>query len=133
MAASKYRSRKTECALGHLHDSKKEAKRCTDLHLMQKAGVISDLRLQVKYELIPASYEDVPTGRYYVKGLRRGEPIMKRKCVERPCYYIADFVYSENGKTVIEDCKGMRTKEYTIKRKLMRQMYCNDKTIFKET
>ena len=100
---------------------------------MQKAGVISNLRLQVKYELIPASYEDVPTGRYYVKGLRCGEPIMKRKCVERPCYYIADFVYTENGKTVIEDCKGMRTKEYTIKRKLMRQMYCNENTIFKET
>ena len=100
---------------------------------MQKAGVIKDLQIQVKYELIPASYEEVPTGKYYVKGLRRGEPIMKRKCVERPCFYIADFVYSENGKTVIEDSKGMRTKEYKIKRKLMRQMYCNDNTIFKET
>lgn len=133
MTASKYRSRKTECALGHLHDSKKEAKRCTELHLMQKAGVISNLQFQVKYELIPGAYETVETGKHYVRGPKAGQPKTKTVCIEKPCYYVADFVYTENGKIVIEDCKGMRTKEYIIKRKLMRQMYCNDNTIFKET
>jgi hypothetical protein len=38
---------------------------------------------------------------------------------ERRCVYVADFVYTEDGKKVVEDTKGMRTKEYVIKRKLM--------------
>ena len=35
--------------------------------------------------------------------------------------YIADFVYEDarTGETVVEDVKGIRTKEYIIKRKLM--------------
>ena len=34
--------------------------------------------------------------------------------------YVADFVYlDEQGKTVVEDAKGVRTKDYIIKRKLM--------------
>ena len=39
--------------------------------------------------------------------------------IERPVRYVADFVYLENGIEVVEDCKGVRTKEYVIKRKLM--------------
>lgn len=42
---------------------------------------------------------------------------------ERPCDYIADFVYYENGKRIVEDCKGMRTDVYKIKRKLMLEKY----------
>ena len=37
--------------------------------------------------------------------------------------YVADFVYEDNGDTVVEDTKGMRTKEYVIKRKLMLYRY----------
>ena len=33
--------------------------------------------------------------------------------------YIADFVYKKNGETIVEDTKGVRTKEYIVKRKLM--------------
>ena len=43
----------------------------------------------------------------------------KGKLLERECAYIADFVYTENGKIVVEDTKGLRTKDYIIKRKLM--------------
>jgi hypothetical protein len=67
---------------------------------MQRAGVISDLRLQVPYELIPAQRID-------------------GKVVERAVNYIADFVYMENGVTIVEDAKGCRTKEYILKRKMM--------------
>lgn len=41
------------------------------------------------------------------------------KIVERAVKYKADFVYKENGETVVEDTKGVKTKDYIIKRKLM--------------
>ena len=68
--------------------------------LLEKAGAITDLQRQVKFELIPSQ--------------RIGG-----KVVERSCNYIADFVYQENGQTVVEDTKGFKTKDYIIKRKLM--------------
>ena len=100
---SKYRNRKTTVD-GVTYDSAKEARRGAELRLMERAGLISDLCAQVRYELIPAQK-------------RNG------KVAERPVYYIADFVYRENGETVVEDAKGMRTKDYVIKRKLMLWKY----------
>ena len=100
---SKYRSRKTEID-GIVFDSAKEARRYTELRLMQHVGQISGLELQKEFELIPAQY----TG---------------KRCIERAVKYRADFVYIENGETVVEDVKGVRTKEYIIKRKLMMQKY----------
>lgn len=96
---------------GITFDSKKEAIRYQELKLLQTAGEISGLKLQVKYTLIPAQYEPDTIG-------KRGR-IKKGKLIERECSYIADFVYFENGYTVVEDTKGVRTKDYIIKRKLM--------------
>ena len=36
--------------------------------------------------------------------------------------YVADFVYFEGDKLIVEDTKGFRTKDYIIKRKLMRYL-----------
>ena len=84
------------------YDSRKEHRRANELRLMQRAGLISNLREQVSYELIPT---------------QRGAD---GKVLERACDYIADFVYTDkDGKTVVEDTKGVKTKEYIIKRKLM--------------
>lgn len=91
---------------GQIFDSKKEASRYEELRLLEKAGAIKDLRTQVKFKLIPAQ-RDEATG----------------KVIERECSYKADFVYSEGEKTVVEDVKGFRTKEYVIKRKLMLWRY----------
>lgn len=91
---------------GQIFDSKKEASRYEELRLLEKAGEIKDLRTQVKFKLIPAQ-RDEATG----------------KVIERECSYKADFVYEENGKTVVEDVKGFRTKEYIIKRKLLLWVY----------
>lgn len=91
---------------GQIFDSKKEASRYKELRLLEKAGAIHDLRMQVKFTLIPAQ-RDEATG----------------KVIERECSYKADFVYEEDGKTVVEDVKGFRTKEYIIKRKLMLYQY----------
>jgi len=91
---SKYHAKKTVVD-GITFASKREATRYTELKLMQRAGVISDLRRQVKYELIP------------------------KQQGERAVSYIADFVYTEGGQTVAEDVKGVRTPVYKIKKKLM--------------
>lgn len=92
-------------------DSKKEARRYAELKLLQRAGVISNLELQKEYELIPTQREPDTVG-------KRGG-LIKGKVIEQSVKYIADFVYTQNGETVVEDTKGMRTKEYIIKRKLM--------------
>lgn len=100
---SKYRSKKTTY-YGIEFDSKKEANRYAELILLERAGVIGDLKRQVSFELIPAQYEGA-------------------RCVERACKYVADFVYTQEGKTIVEDCKGVRTDVYIIKRKLMYERY----------
>ena len=81
-------------------DSKKEAARYAELKLMERAGMISNLQRQVKYELIPAQYKD-------------------GKCIFRSCSYVADFVYEKNSEKIVEDTKGFKTPEYIIKKKLM--------------
>lgn len=107
---NKYGSKKVEVA-GIVFDSKKEARRYQELLLLEKAGAIQDLQMQVKFVLIPAQREPDTIGAR--GGIRKG------KTIEKECAYIADFVYQENGVTVVEDTKGFRTKDYVIKRKLM--------------
>ena len=106
----KYGNKKVEID-GLVFDSRKEARRYQELSLLEKAGAIQNLQTQVKFILIPAQHER------NTMGARGG--IKKGKLIERECSYIADFVYTENGKTVIEDTKGFKTKDYIIKRKLM--------------
>lgn len=77
------------------YDSKRESRRAQVLQLWEKAGAITDLRYQVKFELVP------------------------KQNGERPITYIADFTYQQDGKLVVEDAKGMRTPYYIMKRKLM--------------
>ena len=112
---NKYKSHKTN-ANGVIFDSKKEYNRYIELTLLSRSGAIKGLKRQVKFELIPAQYEpDIINPRGKVK---------KGKLIERAVSYIADFVYTdENGKTVVEDTKGFRTKDYIIKRKLLLYMH----------
>lgn len=97
----KYGNRKITTVGGETFDSKREYDRWMELVLLVKAGQISNLSRQVKFELIPSQ--------------RIG-----KKVVERACHYIADFVYiDKDGELVVEDTKGFRTKEYRIKKKLL--------------
>lgn len=107
---SKYHSKKITRD-GETFDSQKEYRRWCELRLLERAGKIANLRRQVKYVLIPAQYDVVG----YTKA---GKP--KKQCIERECAYIADFVYDDElFGPVVEDVKGVRTKEYIIKRKLL--------------
>lgn len=80
--------------------SMKEAKRYAQLKMMQNAGLIQDLRLQVPFVLI------------------QKQPGVKR-CIK----YIADFTYIENGEPIVEDVKGFRTDVYKLKKALMADKY----------
>lgn len=95
---SKYHAKKTVVD-GIEFDSAKEAKRYTRLRALEDAGKIHGLRLQVPFELVPSFECD---GVKY-RGMR----------------YVADFVYVRDGKAVVEDCKGFKTPEYKLKKKLM--------------
>lgn len=92
---------------GRTFDSRKEYNRYCELLLLERSGYISDLKLQVKYVLIPAQKDE------------------SGKVLERECSYIADFVYFDQKaqRTVVEDAKGFKTKDYIIKRKLMLERY----------
>jgi hypothetical protein len=117
---NKYHSRKITRD-GETFDSVKEYRRWCELKLLEKAGQIKDLKRQVRFLLIPSFYEEVidpKTGK------------RKRRCVERECYYVADFTYNKVIVTdsrlgtyrleyVVEDTKGVKTKDYIVKRKLM--------------
>ena len=111
---NKYSNIKVEMD-GETFDSRKEARRYYELKLLEKAGEIKNLQRQVKFVLIPSQYEEVID--------TKGKP--KQKCIERECAYIADFQYQDahTGELVVEDTKGVRTKEYIIKRKLMLSVY----------
>lgn len=121
--ANKYYAQKVSIG-GETFDSKKEARRWEELNLLLRAGRISDLRRQVKFVLIPAQYERYP--RYGKKGQRIKDGTT---CVEQACEYIADFVYIEDGKVIVEDVKGYRDPrsaayaKFVIKRKLMLERY----------
>lgn len=115
---NKYHNRKVITSDGIEHDSQKEARRWCELLLLQRAGKIQDLERQVKFVLIPAQYE------VYERYSKKGERLKDgQKCIEKECLYVADFVYTENGKKVVEDVKGYKDggayRIFTIKRKLM--------------
>lgn len=118
---AKYGNRKAVID-GITFDSEREAHRYTELKILEKAGKITGLQLQREFELIPDQREK--TDQICTKGPNKGR-IKPGKLLERKCSYVADFVYwdLENNCMVVEDAKGMRTKEYIIKRKLMLYKY----------
>ena len=112
---------------GFTFGSKKEAMRWAELKLLERSGHITDLQRQVPFELIPAYYEEVPTGELYKRGINKGRPKTKRVCIEKAVHYVADFVYMQNGKKVVEDTKGCRAgityNYFVLKRKLMMHIH----------
>lgn len=78
-------------------DSKKEANRYLELKLLQRANQIKDLDLQPRFDLI---INDVFVG-----------------------FYKADFIYTENGKVVVEDVKGKKTPIYNLKKKMVKAIH----------
>ena len=95
---SKYHAKK-ETIDGITFASKKEAQRYRELKLMERAGAIRGLQLQVPFDLVKKSK--------YGRAIR----------------YIADFVYWEDDKMVVEDTKGVRLPVYKLKARLMQELF----------
>jgi dsDNA-binding SOS-regulon protein len=103
--ANKYGNVKQEID-GHTFDSKKEAGRYLELKMLQQAGLISDLKLQVPFVLIEKNKD------------------------ERALTYWADFTYTDKQGTVhefiVEDVKSVATRKsrtYINKRKLLLEKF----------
>lgn len=104
---NKYHAEKTVVA-GITFDSKKESQRYWELQILQKNGTISNLERQKRFLLIPKTE------------------------TERAVFYVADFVYSQDGKLICEDVKSAITKKnpaYIIKRKLFKFLYAEYKFV----
>ena len=97
---AKYRARPVTIG-GERYDSQAEARRHAELRLLRHAGAIRDLERQVHYPI-------------RVNG-------------EHLCTYVADFRYVDagTGRVVVEDVKARptRTRDYLLKRKLMRAVH----------
>ena len=108
---SKYKAVKTEIN-GIEFDSKKEARRYKELKILEKADEIKSLELQPRF-LLQEKFK------YNGKTIRKIE-------------YVADFRYiDKEGKTIVEDVKGMKTEVYKIKKKIFLKKY-GENLIFKE-
>ncbi len=102
---SKYGNVKTEVN-GVKYDSKKEANRAIELEEQERLGIITHLEKQKKYVLQPSF-------KFLGKTVRE-------------ISYVADFVYEENGETIVEDVKSPITRSnpvYKIKKKMMMYVY----------
>lgn len=92
----KYRAKATVVGW-HTFPSKREAREYQRLAALERAGVITDLELQPRYDLV-------------VNGVKIGR-------------FTGDFRYRENGKVVVADAKGYRVRDYILRKKLMLALY----------
>jgi hypothetical protein len=84
-----------------MFDSKAEARRYQTLSLLEQAGDISDIRVQVRYDL-------------KCNGVRLG-------------FYKSDFEYNDkDGNHIVEDVKGSRsmvTAVFRLKKRIVKAQY----------
>ena len=109
---TKYHNKKTDVIVdGQIYkfDSKKEANHFGSLINLLKMGVISELRLQPEFDIIPQ-----------VK--HNGKTLSKIK-------YIADFAYKQNDMEIVVDVKGFKTDVYSLKKRLFLLQYPHYKFI----
>lgn len=113
----KYNNTKVEYD-GIKFDSKKEMQRYIVLKDAENSGVISNLELQVKYELIPAVREE------YIEHLKTKDKV-KTRTLQLPITYTCDFQYLKDGVLIVEDVKASPNmasidKSFILKEKLFR-------------
>ncbi len=96
---NKYFARKTDCAHGHTHASKREAGRCDTLHAMQAKGGIADLEIEPQF-WFAIDGKQLKHG----NGHRVG--------------YKADFLYTDliTEERVVEDVKGVSVRDWPLRK-----------------
>lgn len=112
MKPHKYSAIKTDCAAcGKPHPSKKEARRCADLHMLQRGGAIGNLTTQAPFLLFG------PSGLPLMTEGREGGT--HRKQIRMTW----DFRYEDRGAVVVEDSKGVQTTDFKLRLALFRACY----------
>lgn len=101
---SKYGAKKTACAAGHTHDSKGEARRCDQLHLLQRGGVIRNLTVQPQFW-------------FTINGEQLKHENGRRVGVK------LDFQYFERDENVVEDFKGFVTPGWPLRKAVFRALH----------
>lgn len=102
---NKYNAKKINTEQFGKFDSKTEFLRFLYLKDLQDKGLITDLKRQVKYLLIPAQKKN-------------------KKVLYRECSYISDFEYNlQSGEHIVEDVKGLVLPVFKLKQKLMYWLY----------
>lgn len=99
---NKYRNKKT-IVDDYIFDSIQESKRYKELKLLLRAGEISNLQLQPRFLLQEAFKKN---GKTY-----------------RKIEYVADFMYLQDGKNIVEDVKGIQTDVFKLKHKIFEKLY----------
>lgn len=115
---SKYHNKKVEWQ-GITFDSKREMQRFLVLKEAEDNGIISDLELQPRWELLPAKKEK------YVKHLKTKDKICERT-ITLPIHYTADFSYIKDGKLIVEDVKSspkLLSKDVPLRLKMMKYFH----------
>lgn len=115
---TKYHSRKVVHD-GITFDSKIEGERYLYLREMERQGVITDLQMQVEYEILPRQSKQI------IKHLKTKDKVVE-KFLEHPVTYKCDFQYMHNGELVVEDVKGSSSamsRDFPIRKKLMLFMH----------
>lgn len=106
MAFNKYGAKKTVCRHEHKHDSKREAARCDELHLLQQGGEISNLEIHRRFPLFAYG----------------GEKVAEYEADF--CYYDEKILSGPNF--IVEDVKGVKTAVYQLKKRLMKACHSID-------
>jgi len=105
MRRNKYGAKKTACGFGHTHDSGAEAKRCNDLHLLERAGEITHLEVQPQYW-------------FAIDGRQIKHDNGRRVGLK------ADWRYREpSGQLVVEDKKGFAARDWPLRKAIFRALY----------
>lgn len=102
----RYFAKKTTCAMGHKHDSKREAARCAELVTLFRAGKIDSLVFHPVHEFVINGQAVVMANGHKMK-------------------FTLDFGYTENGRTVVEDVKsktGYLSRDVPIKIALLKHL-----------
>lgn len=104
MKRNKYSAKKTPCQAGHIHASKKEAKRCDQLHVMQRAGEISRLQTEVVFRFV---IDGVP--------IKMGNGQVAK--------YTADFMYWIGDRQIIEEVKGFVVRDFPLRIAIFKTLF----------
>lgn len=87
-----------------MHASKREAKRCGELHILLRAGEIDALVIEPTYELaIDGKHVKMGNG--------------------HTAKYRPDFTYLENGRVIAEDVKGFIVRDFPLRAAVFRHCY----------